>query len=320
MLGIRMTFAPIALFVYNRPEHMRKTLTALQGNLLAKDTPLFVFCDAAKNQEHLHSVHEVRQYAHSITGFKSVTVIERDKNFGLAMSIIDGVTRLCHEFGQVIVVEDDLLTSPDFLSYMNQGLELYRDDNRVASIHGYAYPLEKGNIPSSYFLRGADCWGWATWSRAWENFEPDGKKLLTMLQEQKLESQFDFDGQASFVAMLKDQIAGKNQSWAVRWHASAFLKNMLTLYPCNSLVINFGFDNSGTHCGTSDIYKTEIGEIEPVLKKVKVEENMMMRNRMVSYYKQIRIVRHRTFFLRANSYAIRRFQHIMRRLKTKLIG
>ena len=153
--------APIALFVYNRPGHTQQTVEALLKNELAMESDLFIFSDAAKSSEIEVKVNAVREFIKSISGFRSLTIIERESNLGLANSIIDGVTNLCNEYGQVIVLEDDLVTSPFFLKYMNDGLNYYRDEEQVISIHGYIYPFD-AKLPETFFLRGADCWGWAT--------------------------------------------------------------------------------------------------------------------------------------------------------------
>lgn len=252
-----MRTAPIALFVYNRPLHTQQTLEALLKNDLAAESDLFIFSDGAKSQESSAAVKEVRAYIRSVSGFRSVSIYERALNAGLAGSIIDGVTKVCDERGRVIVLEDDLVTSRWFLSYMNQALQMYEDDEEVASIHGYCYPV-RDKLPETFFLRGADCWGWGTWGRAWRHFEPDGTKLLRALADRRLERAFDLDGAYSFTGMLRDQIAGKNDSWAARWHASCFLKGKLTLYPGRSLVRNIGNDASGAHCESTDEFMSSI--------------------------------------------------------------
>ena len=216
--------APIALFVYNRPWHARQTVEALIINQLAAQSDLIIFSDAPKTDRDSLTVHEVRNYIKSISGFKSIRIIERETNYGLATSITDGVTKVCSEFGRVIIMEDDLLTSPYFLQYMNEALDTYKDDEAVASIHGYWYNVDQ-QMPETFFLRGSSCNGWATWSRAWKLYEPDGTKLLDELQRQKLDKLFDLDGAVSYTRMLRDQIAGKNNSWAIRWDASMFLLN-----------------------------------------------------------------------------------------------
>ncbi len=241
-------FAPIALFTYNRFWHTQQTVEALLKNAEAVDSDLIVFSDGAKNEASEGKVDEVRQYLRMIEGFKSIRIVEREANLGLAQSIISGVTEVVDEHGRVIVLEDDLVTSPYFLKYMNDALNLYENDDRVISIHGYNYPVEEP-LPEVFFIKGADCLGWATWKRGWELFESDGRKLLDRLTRQSLLDRFDFFGGYDFSGMLRAQIAGKNQSWAVRWHASALLNDKLTLYPGKTLVQHIGSDGSGTHCG-----------------------------------------------------------------------
>ncbi|MBY5348765.1 glycosyltransferase family 2 protein [Rhizobium leguminosarum] len=306
-----MECAPVILFVFNRPMHMARTVAALQANELAEQTPLFIFCDGQRNEKEAERVRQVRELAKTVTGFKAVTIVEREKNYGLAGSIIDGVGRLCEQYGHVIVVEDDLITSPDFLRYMNHGLNLYADEERVASIHGYAYPVASDDAPDSYFLRGADCWGWATWARAWKHFEPDGAKLLKALKERRLARAFDYEGNAFFLAMLRNQVKGKNQSWAIRWHASAYLDNMLTLYPRQSLVVNSGFDGSGAHCSDVDYYAGSLGHAPKKLKKIPVEVNEQMRLRVLGFFAEMRRQRKNDFYKLVFSAGVKRIRKVV---------
>jgi len=242
--------APIALFVYNRPDHATRVADALARSPDAPLSRLFVFSDAPKNAAARAQVAAVRSSIRSITGFQSVEVIEQSTNRGVARSIIDGVSDLTARFGKVIVLEDDLLPSQHFLRYMNDALNLYGDAEEVISIHGYSYPVS-GVLPETFFLRGADCWGWATWKRGWEHFEEDGSKLLQELERRNLTRDFDFDGSYPYTLMLRDSIVGKNDSWAVRWYASAFLLGKLTLYPGSSQIQNIGADGTGFHVGAT---------------------------------------------------------------------
>lgn len=264
--------APIALFVYARPDHARRTVEALLNNPEAVDTDLIVFSDAAKTPNKSAAVEEVRCYVDSIQGFRSVTVYRRLFNFGLAKSIIEGVTQVFGEHDSVIVLEDDMITSPHFLAYMNDGLSRYANDDRVVSLHGYMYPVSDP-LPEAFFLRGADCWGWATWRRGWAYFNPDGQFLLDELARMNLVKEFDFDGAYSFSRMLRGQVKGRNDSWAVRWHASAFLANKLTLYPGRSLVHNIGNDSSGKHCVTSSTYDVVLSDTPICMDNLVVEES-----------------------------------------------
>lgn len=245
-----MNYAPVTLFVYNRPTHTRKTVEALLKNKEAAETDLYVFCDGPKADsipEQQEKINAVRDYIRSVSGFKSITIFESTVNKGLAQSIIEGVTSIINKHQRVIVLEDDLVTSTGFLSYMNTGLDVYENNETVISIHAYNYPIPTLGLPETFFIRGADCWGWATWKRGWDLFESNGALLKKQLEEQNLVHQFNINGSNPFFDMLIQQIEGKVNSWAIRWHASAFLKNKLTLYPAKPVVFNIGLDNSGTH-------------------------------------------------------------------------
>ncbi|HJT51461.1 MAG TPA: glycosyltransferase family 2 protein [Nitrosospira sp.] len=248
-----MIRAPIALFVYNRPSHIRLTVQALLANALADQTPLYLFSDAPRNEAAILAVAEVRSYIRSIAGFKSVTIIERETNFGLARSIIDGVTRLCEEYGHVIVMEDDLITSPHFLSYMNDALTRYEHEDRVMQIAGYMFPINLELGEDALFLPFTSSWGWATWRRAWRIFDAAGAGYQRLKQDQSLRRRFDLNGKYGYFKMLESQLRGETDSWAIRWYLSVFLMNGLTLYPKKTLVGNFGFDGSGVNCVASSI-------------------------------------------------------------------
>lgn len=182
LMEINNKLAPIALFVYNRPDHALQTLRALQKNNLAKESDLFIFCDGAKNEDAVVKAKEVHKIIDNISGFKTVVVEKRDVNKGLANSIISGVSKIINQYEKIIVVEDDLVTSQYFLQFMNDGLCFYQNNEKIISIHGYIYPL-KTELPETFFLRGADCWGWATWKRGWNLFNANGLQLLQQLQE-----------------------------------------------------------------------------------------------------------------------------------------
>ena len=242
--------APIVLFVYNRPAHTRRTVEALLTNKPASVSSLIVFSDGAKSEEAVPLVAQVRDYIDKIEGFNSVTVVKRDKNWGLAGSIIDGVTQVVNQYGKIIVLEDDIITSPYFLDYMNDALDLYENEEKVASVNAYMYPIE--GLPETFFLRAADCWGWGTWRRAWALFEYDGSKLLHEVKRLGLVDIFNFGGTYPYSKMLKDQVRGKNDSWAVRWAASVLINNKYGLYPGKSMVENIGIDGTGRHCGKDE--------------------------------------------------------------------
>lgn len=282
-----MELAPIALFVYNRPWHTKQTIEALQKNFLASDSNLIIFSDGAKDStESKEGVLEVREYLKNIDGFKSIKIIERNRNYGLAESIISGVSEIVNQCGKIIVLEDDMISSQYFLQYMNEALDLYANEEEVISIHGYVYPTKK-TLPETFFLKGADCWGWATWKRGWDLFELDGEKLLKELEEKKLTEEFDFSGSYPYTKMLKDQIFGRNDSWAIRWYASAFLKNKLTLYPGKSLINNIGLDGSGTHCNGDNTFENKLQEEKDPIKigMISLVENSYARSVFADFFR-----------------------------------
>lgn len=255
-----MTYSPIILFIYNRPDHTLHALEALSANTLAQESDLFIFADGPKENatpEQLEKIRQTREVSRSKKWCKTVTVIESEKNKGLAASIISGVTEIVNKYGKVIVLEDDLVTSPYFLQYMNDALIVYENEPKVACVHGYVEPHKK-QLPETFFIKGADCWGWATWKRAWNFFNPNGQELLDEIHKRHCEKHFNFDNSYNYTGMLEAQIAGRNNSWAIRWLASAYLNDMYCLYPGESLVKNTGFDGSGTHCSYSKFIQGEL--------------------------------------------------------------
>jgi hypothetical protein len=278
--------APIALFTYNRLEHTRQTVEALGQNQLASLSDLYVFSDGPKSEDDEAEVDAVRRYLETVRGFYSLHVIKQDLNMGLAQSVIRGVSQVSLEQGRVIVLEDDLVTSPHFLRYMNDALNLYEDVPDVVSINGYIYPVTS-SLPDTFLLKGADCWGWATWRRGWNVFNPDGHALLQELENNDLTTEFDFNGAYPYTQMLRDQIEGRNDSWAIRWYASVFLKNLLTLYPGRSLVQNIGHDGSGRHCGPSDEYEVRVSKKPVKLQPLPIVEDLYARRVIERYFRSL---------------------------------
>jgi len=250
--------APIALFVYNRPEHTRRTLSFLQKNLLADESRLFIYSDAAKDEADKNKVDETRELIKTIDGFKSVKIIERKESYGLAASIIDGVSELTKEYGKVIVFEDDLLASPFTLRYFNEALRTYQEEERVMQISAYMFPLkDAASLPETFFFRATTSWGWATWERAWNHFEPNVSLLYQQFDQDKIKD-FSIDGSMNYWKQLLDFKSHKNNSWSIRWYASVFLNEGLVLHPRESLIDNIGHDGTGVHSIIEDTYQVTI--------------------------------------------------------------
>lgn len=260
--GGRLMLAPVILFVYNRPEHTIQTIEALSKNELAKESNVFIFSDAAKNENSLEKVRAVRNYIDTIKDkeyFKSLTIRNAKINKGLAKSVIDGVTEIINEYGKVIVLEDDLITTPDFLAYMNNALNYYNELDKVWSISGYNIPIAfpedyKSDVYYSY--RGCS-WGWATWKKKWEQVDWNVKDYTQFKSNRHLRNQFNRGGR-DMANMLDAQMEGTIDSWAIRWCYTQFKKDMLTVYPVKSRIRNIGLDGSGTHSGITSHYDVEI--------------------------------------------------------------
>lgn len=243
---------PIVFFAFNRPEHAARSLASLSHCAGASESALVVYVDGPRSPEEQRMCDQVASIAETATGFKSVLVVRSPSNMGLFRSITRGVDTALAQFPSIIVVEDDLVVTNDFLDYMSGSLDRYASDPLVGCIHGYALPVE--GLPDFYFLRGADCWGWATWRDRWTLFRPDPEALLVEMDRSGQFQQFMLTHGAGSLSMLCSRALGRNQSWAILWHASLFLAGRLTLHPGSSFVSNIGNDGSGTHTLASGRY------------------------------------------------------------------
>lgn len=297
------TNAPILLFVYNRSAHTRRLVESLLRNAEAAGSSLFIYSDAPRDESVRPAVDEVRRYVRSIRGFDRVEVVERTENWGLARSIIDGISTALQRFDRVIVLEDDLVLSPYFLRFMNEALETYKDEPRVGHIQACDFTQDP-SLPDTFLIKWTGSWGWATWRRAWKHFNPDGQALLDELERRRLTRTFDFDGAYRYTRMLRRQVEGKNNSWAIRWNASLFLADILSLNVGRSLVQNTGFDGSGTHCGGGGLYASTLWmKPLPVVRISPAVENPAARHAIARYYR-----RHFGFWAKA----VRRIKRTLR--------
>jgi len=284
-----MNLAPIVLFTYNRLDHTKKTVEALRANHLASDSELFIYSDGAKNEQAIAAVAAVRGYLKTIGDFKQITIIERERNYGLADSIVDGVTSIVNRYGRIIVLEDDIVTSPFFLKYMNGALELYQNDKEVMHISGYFFPIDDGTLPDTFFYNPTSCWGWATWARAWSVYQGDATALLEQIKSSNRLHEFDMEGDFKFSSTLRANSTGKIKTWAIKWHASVFLKQGLCLHPKHSLVQNIGHDGSGVNSKTSTKYHTDLTLNKDLsLQKIPFKESQRARDLAKNFLKATR--------------------------------
>lgn len=283
--------APVALFIYNRPEHTWRTLEAFSQNRLAAESPLYVFADGPKpdaTPAERERIDATRDLVCSRPWTRKVTLVESASNRGLAESIVSGVRRVLDEHSRVIVLEDDMITSPGFLEYMNQALEVYADEPRVMHVSGYMYPLELRDR-DTVFLRVLSCWGWGTWARAWRHYEPDVAKHLKFVTPERVRK-FNVEGHADFYRQLQENASGRMRTWAVRWYASWLAHDGISLFPTKSLVQNIGHDGTGVNCGPSRQFDTPLADSIPVRRKP-IRESQSVRWRINEFYRSGRVDR-----------------------------
>lgn len=281
-----MDLAPVCMFTYNRLDTLQITISSLQKNFLANEIDLFIFSDNAKKEKDIEGTKNVRIFLDTIDGFKSITIIKREENYGLAKNIIEGVTQIINQYAKVIVLEDDLLTSQNFLCYMNEALEFYEKDVRIFAISGYT-----GNLPSlnileedGYLSYRPSSWGWATWKKEWDQIDWKIADYDTFIKDKNAIKQFNRGG-VDLTRMLKHWKLGKNHSWAIRWSYNAFKFDKVTFYPRISKVQNIGFGDDATNCKGIDIYDTLMDTSESC--DFKFEQDIKLNEQIVKEFAHV---------------------------------
>lgn len=243
-----MILSPICLFVYNRLEETIKTVDSLKNNKYAIDSILYIFSDGPKSKDDQLKVNSVRKYIKSITGFKKILVIESVNNKGLANSIINGVQLVLNKFDTVIVLEDDLITSPIFLHYMNNALLKYKHIPSISTICGYSHNLSILNSYQKdvYFAVRPSSWGWATWNDRWSRVNWDDKFYWKFIYNPYYLFKLNKGG-SDIIQMLLNQLNGKINSWAIKWTATQLINENLSVFPTLSLIKNNGINDNATN-------------------------------------------------------------------------
>ncbi len=244
-----MEFAPIVLFVYKRPDHLSRVLEHLGKNEGANETILYIFAEGPKedaSESELQKIREVRNIIKEVKGFKKVLISESDRNIGCAKSMTAGISSVLEQHDKAIILEDDILTHPQFLSFCNTGLNLYEHENQIKQIGAFMFP-SRSSLPPVFLSRAVFCWGWATWKRAWKDMSMDAERYLLHIRKNGMENKFDLGGSYPYLNSLQQQVSGKIDAWDICWYASIFLKQGLSVYPGKTLTENIGMDGSGTH-------------------------------------------------------------------------
>ena len=291
---------PVAVFCYNRPDHLKRAIAALQKNAGADQSEIWFFSDGPAGDGDQTAVAEVRKVIANVEGFKKVRVVKNDVNRGLAASVISGVSKVMEENDACIVLEDDLETAPFFLDFLNSGLSCYADDSEIFSVSGYCPPIA---IPDDYAAEAfrfsrINSWGWGTWRNRWSRVDWDVKDFEAFISNKSLVKQLTRQGKDLPVMLLKQQ-TGKIGSWAVRFNQACFREGKTNIYPVRSLVRNMGADGSGTHVRSTGKYRVQLSP-KPLIPHPAFE-NPQIRKAFrdfyrPSYYRQmlnkIKIARH----------------------------
>ncbi len=281
-----MKVAPIVIFAYKRPFHLQRLLRSLSRNEESKHSNLFIFVDGPRGHSDLDNVKATQNVASACVGFRSKRLFFSDVNKGLGTSIRDGISEVLNDYEEVIVLEDDLEVSCSFLRFMNTGLSRYRSEPRVAGLHGFVFPFD-APMENPFFIRGADCLGWATWKDRWESVSWDARELLRDISEQHLIGCFNLDGAHSYSTALKNEIKDGFHSWAIYWHSSMFSQGRLTLFPPQSLVVYGGADGSGTHAvGRPDFWTTELQDNYSFTFPDEISESKVAREQLIRHHRK----------------------------------
>ncbi len=276
--------APILVFCYNRPWHVKQTLEALSRNELADQSVLYIYCDGPKadaSEEMHQKISEVRQVVRKCQWCKVVHVVEAEKNKGLAANIVEAVTEIVNQYGRVITLEDDIITSVGYLRYMNDALEMYKDDEQVMHISGYMWP-HRGKLAETFFYEvpypGG---GWATWQRAWKHYTDDAKLLYDYWCTRW--NEFNKFGGDYLQSQLEKNYRGVMKTWFIKWHSVMLQRGALTLYPGKSLTNNIGFDEQATNCYTTDKFDVVPADYVEI-KRIPIKKNKRAAREIYAFY------------------------------------
>lgn len=282
--------APIVLFCYARPDHTQRTLDALVRNTMAGQSDLIVFQDGLRSDTDRTAHARVTQIVKRTRGFRSLRIVRRPRNLGLADNIADGVTQTVCEYGRVIVMEDDLVTAPGFLAFLNAGLERYAQDPQVWHISGWSYPIAPDGLGDCYFQTVMNCWGWATWADRWAHFKREPELALRRFNKASRHA-FNLHGAHDFHAQIRHNGSGRLKTWAIFWYETIFRNGGLCLNPTHSLVRNIGHDGSGENCVIEIQQRALSYDVQLFHHPKRIAENIIARERIAAHLRESPIVK-----------------------------
>jgi hypothetical protein len=256
-------------------------------NELVSESDIYIYADGPKTGINDQGVIETRRLISENRWNGRVTIIPQEKNRGLAASIIAGVSDLVNKFGKVIVLEDDIVTSPGFLRFINDSLDKYENSEIVMHVCGFAFPvIDSAKVGAeTFFYRVPTCWGWGTWKRAWQFYNDDAKDIFLKLAQSNRMREFDFNYSGVFLGQVNANRLGIMRTWAVKWYASTFLRNGLALHPYKSMVDNIGFDGSGDNSGATNNFKNSSLCESVTISDIGLTENQYVVDTMKKFYR-----------------------------------
>ena len=283
--------APIAIFTYTRLEALKKTIKFLKKNKIAKFSEIYIFSDCYKNKIDQPYVNSVRKYLKSIKGFKKINLILRKENYGLAKNITKGINTIIKKRKKIIVLEDDIIVSSNFLEYMNDALIRYENDKKIWHINSWNYEISAPDVEyNTFFTRHMNCWGWATWENRWKYFKKEPNKIIKKFDKESI-FKFNIENNLNYYSQLKRNKEGKINTWAIFWYANIFLQNGLCLSPIKTLSRNIGFDDHAEHQPNEDNSFNHINKKFFSIKSNKfvypklIKENLYVLKKIISYIK-----------------------------------
>ncbi len=278
-----MNLAPICLFTFKRLDCTKQTVEALKNNTLASESELFVYTDAPRNDEEAKVVDTVKEYTRTIDGFKKVHLVPRENNMGCAKSIITGVSELMENYGKAIVVEDDIVTSTNFLAFMNQCLDQYQNDQKIWSISGYTFHIDyPQDYPyDAYMVQRGSPWGWASWKDRWDTVDWQASDFFEFKKDRKRVREFHVGG-SDLVRMVTRNLVGDIDGWDPIWIYQQFKNKQYSVYPVVSKVQNIGFSPDATHTKFYNRFRTEIDESGKT--EFNLPEQLVLEDKIVKSY------------------------------------
>ena len=305
--------APIGLSAYARLDHLKQNIAALKNNYAAAKSHLYIFSDGPKDGDH-EKVSSVRNYLRKIDGFKKIELVERKQNSRI-MNNRNGIKDLLDRYGKIIFLEEDIVTAPGFLDFMNNALNVYANDERIFSITGYTPPINATKFSNEdvFFLPRFNAWGFGIWKDRFQSIRYfDRNELRNIFKKIAMRKYISEYVGEDVLLMLQYESENVIDALDVKAIFQQILTRRLTVYPRISLTRNIGHDGSGLHCDITDKYDT------PLWEKTTFEftKNISINHDISEAHRNFRMIDHKKYLV----YLAKRYRvyTILRNVKSVL--